>query len=94
MVKSYDELCSVDNGARFYNTDLHVHSYGASKCVNDNLMTVENIIDEAVKNNISVISITDHNTDAYTGLSGRQIRRHPDTKPETSGRLSIDLILR
>ena len=30
---------------------------------------------------------------AYTGISGRRNRRHPDFKPETSGHLSIDLIL-
>lgn len=38
--------------------------------------------------------IDDLGTSAYSGLSGRQIRRHPDFKPETSGHLSIDLILR
>jgi len=30
---------------------------------------------------------------AYTGISGRRNRKHPDFKPGTSGHLSIDLIL-
>jgi hypothetical protein len=30
---------------------------------------------------------------AYSGISGQQFRRHPDIKPETSGHLSINLIL-
>lgn len=57
------EIQSIDNGAKFYRADLHIHSYGkyASYDVFDTLMTPDKIIDEAIKENISVISITDHN---------------------------------
>lgn len=57
------QIESVDNGAKFYRADLHIHSYGkyASYDVIDTQMTPENIIDEAIKENISIISITDHN---------------------------------
>lgn len=57
------EIQSIDNGAKFYRADLHIHSFGkyASYDVFDTLMTPDKIIDEAIKENISVISITDHN---------------------------------
>ena len=57
------EIQTLENGAKFYRADLHIHSYGnyASYDVTDSLMTPEKIIDEAIKENISIISITDHN---------------------------------
>ncbi|SFZ94907.1 hypothetical protein SAMN05428642_105166 [Flaviramulus basaltis] len=57
------EIQTLENGAKFYRADLHIHSYGtyASYDVTDTLMTPEKIIDEAIKENISIISITDHN---------------------------------
>jgi ABC-type lipoprotein export system ATPase subunit len=57
------EIQSLENGAKFYRADLHIHSYGsyASYDVSDTQMTPENIIDEAIKEKISIISITDHN---------------------------------
>jgi ABC-type lipoprotein export system ATPase subunit len=60
---SLSEIKLIDNGAKFYRADLHIHSFGeyASYDVFDTEMTPENIIDEAIKENISVISITDHN---------------------------------
>ena len=60
---SLSEIQSFENGAKFYRADLHIHSYGtyASYDVNDVGMTPENIIDEAIKEKISIISITDHN---------------------------------
>jgi len=59
---SLTDIRTFDNGAKFYRADLHIHSYGAyaSYDVEDDQMTPENIIDEAIKENISVISITDH----------------------------------
>ncbi|MCW8335907.1 PHP domain-containing protein, partial [Vibrio paucivorans] len=50
-------------GARFHRGDLHIHSYGSggSYDVIDSQMTPENIIAEAIKENLSIISITDHN---------------------------------
>lgn len=57
------DLLSIENGAKFYRADLHIHSYGpfASYDVTDTQMTPANIIDEAIKENIAIISITDHN---------------------------------
>lgn len=48
-------------GAMFYRADLHIHSYGGSHDVKDSTMTPENIVATAVNENISIISITDHN---------------------------------
>ena len=58
-----EEIQTLDNGAKFYRANLHIHSYGtyATYDVTDTDMTVEKIIDEAIKENISIISITDHN---------------------------------
>lgn len=57
------DIQTIDNGAKFYRADLHIHSFGsyASYDVTDNQMTPKNIIDEAIKEKISIISITDHN---------------------------------
>ena len=58
----YKDICRLDNGARFLNVDLHIHSYGASHDVKDATMTPEAIVDSAVKQQLSVIAITDHNS--------------------------------
>ena len=60
---SIEEISKIDNGAKFYRADLHIHSFGsyASYDVTDPDMIPEKIIDEAIKENISIISITDHN---------------------------------
>ena len=63
MAITFDVIGKVENGARFYSADLHVHSFGASGDVRDTTMTVEGIIDSAVRQKISVLAITDHNTD-------------------------------
>src|SRR3990172_9207323 len=52
----------LDNGARFHSVDLHIHSYGASHDVKDSTMTPEAIVDSAVRQSLSVIAITDHNS--------------------------------
>jgi PHP family Zn ribbon phosphoesterase len=57
-------ITAVPNGAQFLNADLHVHSYGASSDVKDPTMTVKAIIDAAIAQRISVLAITDHNSDA------------------------------
>ena len=41
---------------------LHIHSYGASRDVKDTTMTPEAIVDSAAKQGLSVIAITDHNS--------------------------------
>ncbi|MCK4356838.1 PHP domain-containing protein [Candidatus Bipolaricaulota bacterium] len=61
MVLSNDILV-VDNGGRFHNVDLHIHSYGASDDVKDSTMSPEAIVDSAVMQGLSVIAITDHNS--------------------------------
>lgn len=60
---SLDDIEKLDNGARFYRADLHIHSFGesASYDVDDSEMVPEKIIDKAVEHGLSVISITDHN---------------------------------
>jgi hypothetical protein len=39
----------LDNGARFHNVDLHIHSYAGSHDVNDPTMTPEAIVDSAAR---------------------------------------------
>ena len=56
------DICVVDNGAQFLNVDLHIHSYGASHDVTDAAMTPAAIVDSAAKQGLSVIAITDHNS--------------------------------
>lgn len=58
----FSDILVVDNGARFHSVDLHIHSYGASHDVKDATMTPESIVDSAVKQKLSVIAITDHNS--------------------------------
>jgi len=69
MLIKFNEMKVLDNGAQFFKVDLHVHSFGASPDVKDSLMTVEAIIDEAVKLDIRILAITDHNTDVNTQKS-------------------------
>src|SRR5262245_20098042 len=48
-------------GARFYRTDLHVHSYGASHDMKDAGMTPTAIVDKALSEGLGLLAITDHN---------------------------------
>ncbi|MDO8999836.1 MAG: AAA family ATPase [Bacteroidota bacterium] len=50
-------------GAKFLRADLHIHSFGefGSFDVTDNTMTPQAIVDTAIANGLSIISITDHN---------------------------------
>lgn len=57
------DILAIDNGARFFNVDLHIHSYGASADVKDPKMTPQSIVDSAMAQGLSVIAITDHNCD-------------------------------
>ncbi|WP_457447110.1 TrlF family AAA-like ATPase [Roseateles sp. P5_E4] len=56
-----DDIDAQSVGAMFYRADLHIHSYGGSHDVSDTAMTPEKIVATAVDENISIISITDHN---------------------------------
>ncbi len=58
----FKDIETIDNGARFLNVDLHIHSYGASPDVKDATMTPQAIVDSAVAQGLSVIAITDHNS--------------------------------
>jgi PHP family Zn ribbon phosphoesterase len=58
----FTDVQKIDNGARFLNADLHIHSFGGSSDVRDATMTPEAIVDSAVKQGLSVIAITDHNS--------------------------------
>ena len=58
----FSDIQILDNGARFLNVDLHIHSYGASHDVTDATMTPEAVVDSAVRQGLSVIAITDHKT--------------------------------
>ncbi len=60
----FKDILALDNGARFHSVDLHIHSYGASHDVKDQTMTPEAIVDSAVRQGLSVIAITDHNSNA------------------------------
>ncbi len=58
------DIIALANGARFVNVDLHIHSFGASHDVRDRSMTPAAIVDSAVRQGLSVIAITDHNSAA------------------------------
>ncbi|PYV79371.1 MAG: hypothetical protein DMG96_04305 [Acidobacteria bacterium] len=57
------DIQQFPNGAGFHTADLHIHSFGGSADVKDSGMSVEAIVDHAVAAGISLISITDHNSD-------------------------------
>src|ERR1700674_2866640 len=63
MAITFDEISKVDNGARFYTADLHIHSFDASSDAADPAMTPEAIVETAIQHRISIICLTDHNTD-------------------------------
>ena len=69
MAITFQDIAKFDKGAQFYNADLHVHSFGGSHDVKDSAMTVEAIVDEAVKQGIALLAITDHNSDANSQKS-------------------------
>jgi hypothetical protein len=62
MPVKFTEINKIPNGAQFYTADLHVHSFGGSHDITDKSMTVEALVDQAVKSGISILAITDHNS--------------------------------
>jgi DNA repair ATPase RecN len=66
MAIQYESISRLSNGANFFTADLHIHTFGGSPCVKDASMTVENIIENAVKRKVSIIAITDHNNIVHT----------------------------
>jgi DNA repair ATPase RecN len=71
-----NDLLTLDNGARFHNVDLHIHSYGASHDVKDQTMTPEAIVASAVKQGLTVIAITDHNSNANVQRALAHAQQH------------------
>lgn len=69
MAVLLQDIQKQESGASFLNADLHIHSYGGSADVKDPSMTVESIIDTAVKRGISILAITDHNSECNTQAS-------------------------
>lgn len=55
------DVLALPNGAQFYTADLHVHSCGGSHDVRDATMTPQALVDQAVKDGVALLSITDHN---------------------------------
>lgn len=55
------EAQGLDNGARFYRGDLHIHSIAGSHDVTDAAATPEAIVATAVAEGLSLIAIADHN---------------------------------
>jgi hypothetical protein len=76
MAITFDEIAKFDNGARFYTADLHIHSFGASREIQDSTLTPEAIVTAAIKQGISIICVTDHNTDANIVSTVDFARRH------------------
>lgn len=55
------EAQSLDNGARFFRGDLHIHSVVGSHDVTDAAATPEGIVATAIAEGLSIIAIADHN---------------------------------
>lgn len=72
----FETIEKEGNGAQFYTADLHVHSFGGSPDVKDATMTVEAIVDTAVKQGVAIVAITDHNTDRNTHQSIDYARKY------------------
>jgi hypothetical protein len=79
MAVTFKEIEAVDNGAHFFNADLHVHSFGGSHDVTDSAMTPEAVIDQAVKLGIRLLAITDHNNDVNTEKSVTYAQKYTGT---------------
>jgi hypothetical protein len=78
MSLTFDKIAVVENGARFYSADLHVHSHGGSADVRDAAMTVEAIIESAVRQKIALLAITDHNNDANVAAALNYAAKYAD----------------
>jgi len=86
MPITFAEIQKHDNGAQFFAADLHIHTYAVSEDVPDQALTVEAVIEEAVRLGISIISITDHNSSKNTEASVEYGRKYAGTAPRSPGR--------
>src|SRR4051812_40445646 len=55
------DVTTFARGARFYRADLHIHSFGASHDVKDPAMVPMAIVQQAVREGLGIVAITDHN---------------------------------
>jgi hypothetical protein len=74
LLQDFDSLPA---GARFFSADLHVHSRGGSHDVNDAAMTPEALVDAAIRQQISVLALTDHNSIKNTERSIIHAQQYP-----------------
>ena len=56
-----ETLAVLSSGAKFFRSDLHIHSFGASHDVNDTAATPLAIVETAKREGLTIISLTDHN---------------------------------
>lgn len=56
-----DGIAAFSSGAKFYRSDLHIHSFGGSHDVRDSTATPQEIVREAQRQDLSLIAIADHN---------------------------------
>jgi DNA repair ATPase RecN len=61
MRQTLVDCLELSNGAHFYRGDLHIHSHSASHDVKDAGMTPQAIVDAAVRENLQIIAVADHN---------------------------------
>lgn len=58
----FKDFSHLSSGAEFLRADLHIHSYGVSRDVADEQMTVDGIVDTARQRNLNLIAVADHNS--------------------------------
>jgi predicted metal-dependent phosphoesterase TrpH len=54
------DILAQPTGATFFRADLHVHSFGGSHDVRDEVMTAAAIVATSAREGLSLIAITDH----------------------------------
>jgi hypothetical protein len=59
-----DEILNKDNGAKFHKCDLHIHT-PVSECYGQKDIKPEDIIKTAIDKDLSIIAITDHNSEGW-----------------------------
>lgn len=62
-----NQALALDNGARFFRGDLHIHSIAGSHDVSDATATPEAIVATARTEGLDIIAIADHNEIAGVG---------------------------
>ena len=66
------DALKLNNGARFFRGDLHIHSIAGSHDVTDTTATPVAIVQTALAEGLDLIAIADHNEIAGVGDRGRQ----------------------